>query len=150
MHKLTSNSNIGVGFAIPVSILQRVVPELVAKGEYIWPYLGVSGRDVTPLLVEAMSLPVERGAYVAAAVENTPASRAGLQGASEVITLDGRMVEVGGDVITAIDGTPVLTFDDLLIYLSLNTSPGQTVTLTILRNGETMDVEVTLQARPSS
>jgi S1-C subfamily serine protease len=146
----TSNSNIGVGFAIPVSILQRVVPELVAKGEYIWPYLGVSGRDVTPLLVEAMSLPVERGAYVAAAVENTPASRAGLQGASEVITLDGRMVEVGGDVITAIDGTPVLTFDDLLIYLSLNTSPGQTVTLTILRNGETMDVEVTLQARPSS
>jgi S1-C subfamily serine protease len=146
----TSNSNIGVGFAIPVSIVRRVAPELVAQGEYIWPYLGVSGRDVTPLLVEAMSLPVERGAYVAAAVENTPASRAGLQGASEVITLDGRMVEVGGDVITAIDGTPVLTFDDLLIYLSLNTSPGQTVTLTILRNGETREVQVTLEARPSS
>ncbi len=146
----TSNSNIGVGFAIPVSIVRRVAPELVANGEYIWPYLGVSGGDVTPLLVEAMSLPVERGAYVASAVENTPASRAGLQGASEVITLDGRTVEVGGDVITAIDGTPVLTFDDLLIYLSLNTSPGQTVTLTILRNGETMDIEVILQARPSS
>ena len=141
----TSNSNIGVGFAIPVSIVRRVAPELVANGEYIWPYLGVSGGDVTPLLVEAMSLPVERGAYVATVVENTPASRAGLQGASGTVTLDGRTVDVGGDVITAIDGTPVLTFDDLLIYLSLNTSPGQTVTLTILRNGETLDVEVTLQ-----
>jgi S1-C subfamily serine protease len=60
------------------------------------------------------------------------------------------MVEVGGDVITAIDGTPVLSFDDLLIYLSLNTSPGQTVTLTILRGGETLDVQVTLVARPSN
>ena len=146
----TSNSNIGVGFAIPVSIVRRVVPELVANGEYIWPYLGVSGGDVTPLLVEAMSLPVERGAYVGTVVDNTPASRAGLQGAGGTVTLDGRSVEAGGDVITAIDGTPVLSFDDLLIYLSLNTSPGQTVTLTILRDGETLDVEVTLQARPSS
>ena len=146
----TSNSNIGVGFAIPVSIVRRVVPELVAKGEYIWPYLGISGGDVTPLLVEAMNLPVERGAYVGVVMENTPSSRAGLQGASETATLDGRTVDVGGDVITAIDGTPVLSFDDLLIYLSLNTSPGQTVTLTILRGGETLEVQVILAERPSS
>jgi S1-C subfamily serine protease len=146
----TSNSNIGVGFAIPVSIVRRVTPELVANGEYIWPYLGVSGGDVTPLLVEAMNLPVERGAYVATVVENTPASRAGLIGASGTVTLDGRTTDAGGDVITAIDGTQVFSFDDLLIYLSLNTSPGQTVALTILRNGETLDVDVTLQARPTS
>jgi 2-alkenal reductase len=146
----TSNSNIGVGFAIPVSIVRRVTPDLVSNGEYSWPYLGVSGGDVTPLLVEAMSLPVERGAYVATVVENTPSSRAGLLGANESVTLDGRTVEVGGDVITAIDGTSVLSFDDLLIYLSLNTSPGQTVTLTILRDGETRDVQVTLAARPSN
>ena len=146
----TSNSNIGVGFAIPVSIVGRVAPELIAKGEYIWPYLGISGGDVTPLLVEAMNLSVERGAYVASVVENTPSSRAGLQGASETITLDGRTIDVGGDVITAIDGTPVLSFDDLLIYLSLHTSPGQTVTLTILRDGETRAVQVTLEARPGS
>jgi S1-C subfamily serine protease len=146
----TNNSNIGVGFAIPVSIIRRVVPELIANGEYIWPYLGISGGDVIPLLVEAMSLPVERGAYVAAVVANTPASRAGLQGASGTVTLDGRTIDTGGDVITAIDGTPVLSFDDLLLYLSLNTAPDQTVTLTILRDGEMRDVPVTLVARPST
>jgi S1-C subfamily serine protease len=146
----TSISNIGVGFAIPVSIIRRVVPDLIANGEYIWPWLGVSGRDVTPLLVEAMNLPVERGAYVASVVEGGPALQAGLRGAREVITIDGRSVDAGGDVIIAIDDTPVLTFDDLLLYLSLQTSPGQTVTLTIIRDGQTRDVEVTLQPRPSS
>jgi len=146
----TNISNVGVGFAIPVSIVRRVVPELVANGEYIWPYLGISGGDVIPLLVEAMNLPVERGAYVGTVLTNTPASRAGLRGASGTVTLDGRTIDTGGDVITAIDGTPVLSFDDLLIYLSLNAAPDQTVTLTILRDGETRDVPVTLTARPSS
>ena len=146
----TSISNVGVGFAIPVSIIRRVAPELIANGEYLWPYLGVTGGDVTPTLVEAMSLPVERGAYVAEASSGGPAARAGLRGAGEVITVNGRPVNVGGDVITAIDGTPVLNFDDLLIYLTLNASPGQEVTLTILRDGESQDVAVTLQARPSN
>jgi 2-alkenal reductase len=145
-----SNSNLGVGFAIPVSIVQRVVPELIANGEYLWPYLGVSGYDVTPVLVEAMNLPVERGAYVATVTDNGPALRAGLRGSNNTVTIEGRTVDVGGDVITAIDGTPVNSFDDLLIYLSLQTSPGQTVTLTIIRGGETQEVEVTLQTRPSN
>jgi 2-alkenal reductase len=145
-----SNSNLGVGFAIPVSIIRRVVPDLIANGEYVWPWLGVSGRDVTPVLVEAMSLPVERGAYVGEVVEGGPALQAGLRGATDTATVDGRTVDVGGDVITAIDGVPVLTFDDLLIYLTLQTSPGQTVTLTIIRNGQTQGVDVTLQPRPSN
>jgi S1-C subfamily serine protease len=146
----TSISNVGVGFAIPVSIVRRVVPELVANGEYIWPYLGISGGDVNPLLVEAMNLSVERGAYVATVVANSPASRAGLQGASGTVTLDGRTIDTGGDVITAIDGTPVLSFDDLLLYLSLNAAPDQTVTLTLIRDGETREVPVTLVARPNN
>jgi S1-C subfamily serine protease len=146
----TSNSNLGVGFAIPVSIIQRVVPELISNGEYIWPYLGVSGYDVTPTLVEAMNLPVERGAYVAELINGGPAQIAGLVGASNTATISGRTVETGGDVITAIDGTPILTFDDLLVYLALQTSPGQMVTLTIVRDGQTQDVPVTLQARPSN
>ena len=145
----TSNSNIGVGFAIPVSIIRRVAPDLVASGEYIWPYLGVSGGDVTPLLVVAMSLPIERGAYVAMVTEDGPAIQAGLLGSTGTVEIDGRTVDTGGDVITAIDGVPVLSFDDLLVYLSLNTSPGQTVTLTVLRDGQTQEFDVTLQARPN-
>jgi 2-alkenal reductase len=145
----TSNSNIGVGFAIPVSIIHRVVPALATEGEYIWPWMGVSGGDVTPSLVKAMDLPVEQGAYLAEILADGPASKAGLQGASDTVTFDGRSVDVGGDVITAIDGMPVKTFDDVLIYVALSTSPGQEVTLTILRDGEYQDLTVTLEPRPA-
>ena len=145
-----SRSNSGVGFAIPVSIVQRVVPALITDGRYTWPWLGVVGTDVTPLLVDAMNLPVEQGAYLVEIVEGGPSSKAGLVGASGQETVDGRLVSVGGDVVTAVDGRPVLTFDDLLVYVALQTSPGQTVTLTILRDGKTMDVNVTLEPRPEN
>ena len=127
-----------------------MVPALIADGRYAWPWLGVVGTDVTPPLVEAMSLPVEQGAYLVEIVEGGPSSKAGLVGASGQETVDGRLVSVGGDVVTAVDGRPVLTFDDLLVYVALQTSPGQTVTLTILRDGKTMDVNVTLEPRPEN
>ncbi|OGO26221.1 MAG: hypothetical protein A2136_10660, partial [Chloroflexi bacterium RBG_16_54_11] len=136
----TSESNVGVGFAIPVSIISRVIPDLIESGRYDWPYLGVSGYTVNPPLVKAMTLPIEQGAYVSLVPEGGPGQAAGLRGASETITQDGRTVEVGGDIITAIDGQPVKTFDELLVYLSLKTSPGQEVTLTILRAGQYQEV----------
>lgn len=144
----TGRSNLGVGFAIPVSIIQRVIPSLIQNGEYIWPWLGVAGSDVSPLLVKAMDLPVERGAYLGQVVDGGPASKAGLQGASQTVTIDGRQIDVGGDVITAIDGQPVSTFDDILVYIAMQTTPGQTVTLTIWRDGGYQDVAVTLEPRP--
>jgi S1-C subfamily serine protease len=143
----TSQSNIGVGFAIPVSIVQRVVPTLIEKGSYDWPLLGISGYTVNPPLVKAMNLPVEQGAYVSSVTDNGPALAAGLQGTTETISQDGRNVGIGGDIITAIDGQAVNTFDDLLVYLSLHTIPGQQVTLTILRNGSYQQVDVTLGTR---
>jgi 2-alkenal reductase len=146
----TSGSNLGVGFAIPVSIIQRVIPSLIETGKFDWPWLGVSGYTVNPPLVKAMNLPVEQGAYVSSVTDGGPAIAAGLRGTSETITQDGRTVDVGGDVITAIDGQPVKTFDDILVYLSLNTSPGQEVTLTILRDGKTQDIPLKLGTRPSN
>jgi len=145
----TSAGNVGVGFAIPVSIVQRVVPALIDKGSYDWPWLGVSGYTVYPALVNAMDLPVEQGAYVSSVTDGSPALSAGLIGATENLTQDGFTVEVGGDLITAIDGHPVKTFDDMLVYLSLQTSPGQDVTLTILRDGKYQDVKLQLGARPT-
>jgi len=145
----TSSGNLGVGFAIPVSLVHRVIPALIESGHYDWPWLGVSGFTVNPPLVKAMSLPVEQGAYVSTVTDGGPALAAGLRGTTETITQDGRSVEVGGDVITAIDGQPVKTFDDILIYLSLQTSPGQEVTLTILRDGKYQDVKLQLGTRPS-
>ncbi len=143
-----SGSNLGVGFAIPVSIMQRVIPTLIETGHYDWSWLGVSGYTVDPSLVKAMSLPVEQGAYISSVTSAGPAEAAGLIGTTETITQDGRSVEIGGDVITAVNGQPVKTFDDLLVYLSLQTSPEQEITLSILRNGQYQDVKVTLGTRP--
>jgi S1-C subfamily serine protease len=143
----TTASNLGVGFAVPVSILQRVVPVLISTGHYDWPWLGVSGYTVYPALVKAMNLPVERGAYVSTLTDGGPAIAAGLQATTDTVSQGGFEVEVGGDVITAIDGQPVNTFDDMLVYLSLYTSPGQRITLTILRDGKYQDVSLALGTR---
>jgi 2-alkenal reductase len=145
----TSNANIGVGFAVPVSIIHRVAPALVENGEYVWAWLGVRGGDLNPSIVKAMNLPVEQGAYLVEVVEGGPSAKAGLRGANDSTTVDGRPVDIGGDVVIAIDGQPVKTFDDMLIYVALNTSPGQQVVLTVLRDGQQQDFTVTLEPRPS-
>lgn len=145
----TTDSNLGVGFSIPVSIVRRVAPALIKSGHYEWSWLGVSGYTVNPYLVKAMNLPVEQGAYVSTLTDGGPALAAGLQGTTSTVTQDGREVEIGGDVITAINGQPVKTFDDMLVYLSLETSPGQTVTLTILRAGKYQDISLKLGTRPA-
>jgi 2-alkenal reductase len=144
----TGRANTGVGFAIPVSIIQRVVPGLIESGSYRWPWLGVAGRDVTPVLIKAMNLPVERGAYLSEIVPEGPAAKAGLIGSSEVATSDGREIDTGGDIITAVNGQQILSFDDLLIYVALNTSPGDEITLTVLRGGETKQIDLVLGERP--
>jgi 2-alkenal reductase len=146
----TGRSNSGVGFAIPVSIVQRVVPALIADGEHEWAWLGVVGGELNIWLVEAMQLPVDRGAYLSEIVEGGPAALAGLRGATDVVEVDGHTVLVGGDVITAVNGQTIASFDDLLIYIALQTSPGDEITLTILRDGEFQDVNLTLGTRPSS
>jgi 2-alkenal reductase len=143
-----SNSNSGVGFAIPVNIVQKVAPALIQNGTYDWPWLGVRGSSLDLGTIEAMQLPVDRGAYLWQIIDGGPADKSGLVGASRTVEYDGRPVDVGGDVVTAIDGQPVGSFDDLLIYVSLNGAPGQEVTLTILRDGKYRDVKVVLEARP--
>ena len=146
----TSSGNTGVGFAIQVNIVSRVVPELIKNGKFDWSWLGVSGGDVTPTLVQAMQLPVQHGAYIASISSGGPAEQAGLQGATGPSTVSGRQVQVGGDVVTAINGQPVQSFDDLLIYIALQTTPGQQVRLTIVRGGQTQQVPLQLGTRPAS
>jgi 2-alkenal reductase len=145
-----SQSNLGIGFAIPVSIIRLVVPDLIANGEHSWAWLGVRGGNLSSALVKAMNLPVDQGAYIAQVINGGPSDRAGLRGSGRSETVDGREVEVGGDVITAVDGQPVNTFDDLLIYVALNTQPGQEVQLTVLRGGETQEITVELEERPEN
>ena len=145
-----NSANSGVGFAIPVSIVQRTVPYLIKNGSYDWPWLGVRGSSLDLGLIQAMNIPFEKAAYLWQILPGGPAEKAGLVGASKTVESDGRPVDVGGDVVTAIDGHPVESFDDLLVYVSLNGVPGQEVTLKIWREGAYQDVKVTLEKRPAS
>ncbi len=145
-----TRSNLGVGFAIPVSIVRHVVPDLIESGKHNWPWLGVQGGDVTPLLVEAMQLPVDNGAYISNVLSDGPSASSGLQGAEQTVTIRGRRQDVGGDVIVAINDQPVTSFDDLLVYIALQSAPGDEVRLRVLRQGDYVDLVVKLEERPAS
>jgi S1-C subfamily serine protease len=140
----------GVGFVIPSAIVQRVVPVLVEDGHYAVPWLGISGRSLESDLAQEMGLKADqRGALVIDVVDGSPADEAGLHSSDRQITMDGADLRVGGDVITAIDGQTIETFDDLIAYLFSSTEAGQQVSLTVLRDGRQQQVEVTLAERPT-
>jgi S1-C subfamily serine protease len=144
-------ANAGVGFAIPSAIVQNVVPALIKDGTYAHTWLGISGSTLVPDLAKAMNLDAgQRGALVGEIMPNSPAEKAGLRGSNEQVTIDGLPANVGGDVITAIDGQQILQMDDLIAYLASSTKVNQKVTLTILRDGKQETLDVTLAARPSS
>jgi S1-C subfamily serine protease len=139
--------NSGVGFSISINLVKRIVPYLIRDGRYEYPYLGISSaRELSLADIEALGLNTYTGAYVTSVTPGGPADQAGIRGGTKPTNLGD--LQAGGDVITAIDGQPVTTFDDLLGYLTTNKSPGETVVLTILRDGQTMDVSVTLGNRP--
>ena len=139
----------GVGYAVPVNIVKRIVPELIADGKVEYPWLGISGQTLLPDVAKAMGLNEDqRGVLVIEAVDAGPAEKAGLKSSQEQATIDGQTVQVGGDVIIRIDDQAVEKFDDLLGYIVQKAKVGQTVTLRILRGGEMQDIEVTLGERP--
>jgi 2-alkenal reductase len=142
-------SNSGVGFSISINLVKRVAEGLIQNGKYDFPYLGISSRsDMTLAEIEALGLKSYIGAYVASVTPGGPADKAGIQGGSQSTSLQG--VEAGGDLIVAIDGQPVQTFDSLLSYMLTYKSPGDTVTLTVLRGDQKMDIPVVLGKRPAS
>ena len=147
----TTGTNSGIGFAVPSAIVQKIVPALIDEGAVQYSWLGITGTTLTADLAGAMDLGrAQRGALVIEVTGNGPADKAGLRGSDRQVDLDGEQVEVGGDVIIAIEGQPVSDFDDLVSYLVGSTSVGDEVTLTILRDGQEQAVEVTLAARPET
>jgi 2-alkenal reductase len=140
-------ANAGVGFAIPVNIVSKVVPGLIAEGGYAWPYLGVVGSDVNLLLAQANQLESQRGAYIDEIVSDSPAERAGIRGSTDTVQVDGVPVPVGGDIVLAVNGEPIDSFDDLLFQVVMS-EPGQTIQLSLLRGGDLIDLPVELAPRP--
>jgi len=141
-------TNSGVGFAISINVVKRVAPSLIVEGKYDYPYLGItSTSDMTLVYQEALGLPTSIGVYVTSVTAGGPAERAGVKAGAEPSSIIG--LPSGGDLITAIDDEPVANFNDLISYLVKHKGPGDTVVLTILRDGDTIELEVTLDKRPS-
>jgi serine protease Do len=141
----------GVGFAIPANIVKKVVPALIQHGHYEHPWLGVTTLDLAAPLAEAMDLASDqRGLLVVDVEAEGPASLAGLRPSRKSVQIDGERVSVGGDVVLAIDGHPMKTFDDLVAYLLRHGQVGQEVQLSVLRDGELIEVTLTLAPRPRS
>lgn len=145
----TSRTNSGVGFAIPVSIVRRVVPSLIQTGSYAWPWLGVRGGSVNYFITQANDLPTQTGAYIDEVIGG-PAAEAGLQGTTDTTTVQGFAgVPVGGDVVIALNDTEIKDYSELQLLITQH-NVGETVTLTVLREGEEMQIDIELAARPAN
>ena len=142
-------ANSGVGFAIPINIVKRVVPSLIEDGRYDYPYLGISSLNQSTLnlnTLERIQLPADTvGIYVTCVTDGGPADQASVRGAG---SCEGSDLLPGGDLIIAIDRHPLATFNDLISYLVSNTQVGQQIVITVLRQGEEVDLTLTVGARP--
>jgi S1-C subfamily serine protease len=144
----TTGQFAGVGFAVPSDTVAKVVPTLITTGSFNHPWLGVSGKDMTPEVAQALGLDEPRGFLVVDVVSGSPAERAGIQGGDNESVIGGRPVKLGGDVIIGIDDKPVRKIDDILVYLQREKSVGDDIELNILRDGKAQDIIAVLGARP--
>lgn len=132
----------GIGYAIPANLVQAVIPQLIANGRAQYPWLGISGVEVTANNAGQLGLSSEqRGILISGLVSGGPADTAGLRAANAA--------GAGGDVIVAIDDKPISTFSDLVSHIVQYTAVGQTIQVHVLRNGQVQVIPLTLQARPS-
>ncbi len=124
----------GIGFAIPVAIVERVVPALIEDGAYAYPFMGISGQSITPAVAREMELPNNLlGALVGEVMATGPSADSGLE---------------AGDIITGMDGVAISSFDDLVAFLITQTAPGQEVEATVMRGDEEVQIALTLGERP--
>jgi len=138
--------NSGVGFSVSINLVKRVVPGLIRDGKYEYPYLGLSSSELGLAEMEALGVNTYTGAYVISVVPGGPADEAGIRAGETTTSVPG--LNAGGDLITAMDGQPIASFDELLSFLVTNKSPGDPVVLTVLRDGQPVDITVTLGTRP--
>lgn len=139
--------NIGIGFAVPINIVKRVVPVLITQGHYDYPYVGITSLDDLSLAeMQALGLTRFSGLYVIAVAAGSPADKAGIRAGTTQTQYQDLLA--GGDIITAVDGITIRSFNEFLGYLFENKGPGDKVVFTILRDNTSMEVSVTLTSRP--
>ena len=140
--------NTGIGFSVPINIVKRVLPTLIMGKSYDYPYIGISSSSIDFTLDQwrALGLTQTSGAYLLEVTPGGPAEQAGLRGGTK--TTDIPNLLAGGDLVVAVDGKPVIVYGDLISYVVNHKSPGDQIMLTIIRDGEQMEVPLTLGKRP--
>lgn len=150
-----SQANAGIGFAVSSNTVQRAAPQLIERGYYAHPWLGINSLTLSPMASEILKengvdINVDRGLLILTTVPDGPADQAGVQGGDRVIQVGEFDVPIGGDVLIAIDGQPLLSTRELTLYLDTRTEVGQQVTLTLIRNGDEVVIDAILGERPQN
>jgi S1-C subfamily serine protease len=142
-----SGGSVGIGFAIPVNVAKKIVPDLIAKGYIVYPWIGATIQSLIPEVADYLKLKVERGAMIAEVVKGGPADKAGLRGGNRRIEVGNTIVVVGGDVIVSADHHEIKTNDELIRYIR-EKKPGDTISLQVFRKNKPQEVRVKLGERP--
>ncbi len=144
-----SGGNVGIGFAVPINTAREVVRQIEDHGEVKHAYLGISGSSITPDLARVLKLPVKEGVLVNEVVKGGPADQAGIEGGDTSATIEGASIELGGDIITAVDGKKISGMEEVINAVN-EASPGDEMELKVLRGDSTKDIAVTLGVRPAA
>jgi 2-alkenal reductase len=147
-----SGGSQGLGFAIPINVVKRIVPELIQHGVYRHPELGVTGVPLAALgrqTRQQLGIPADVDEGLLVLQVSGGAQQAGIQAGTAQVQAGGQSIPAGGDIIVAIDGRPIGTPGQLRAYVENNKRPGDPVTVTVLRNGQRVDLPVVLGERPA-
>jgi S1-C subfamily serine protease len=144
-----SGTTAGIGFAIPINTARQIAQDLITEGRVHRAYLGVGTLPVGGGLAEALDLPVKEGLLVESLARGGPGERAGIHGGNRQVVIGMQRLNIGGDVIVALDGKPAVNQLDVNVALNRK-RPGEKITVTVYRGDKKMDIEVTLGERPGN
>jgi len=143
-----NGGSVGIGFAVPVSTVKRVLPYLIVQGYYPHPWLGAEFYEIDPILSVRLQLQASQGLLVASVVPGGPAAVAGVRGPRRVVEAGGQRYGVGGDIVVAINGQSVNRADELAVYLENETQVGDLVVVTVVREGRPLSIPVVVGELP--
>ena len=144
-----SGVNQGIGFAIPINSVKKIIPTLIKGEKFEYPYIGITGMDLNTNLKKALEIDSEiKGVMIVDVVKGSPADLGGLSGYTGSVSDNDTSYPSGGDILTAINTIPIKSMSDLLTLLFSDYSPGDSVTFTILRDSSSFDLDITLISRP--
>ena len=144
-----SGGNQGIGFAIPINSVKKIIPTLIKGEKFEYPYIGITGMDLNSNLKKALEIDSNiKGVMIVDVVKGSPADLGGLSGYTGSVSDNDTSYPSGGDILTAINTIPIKSMSDLLTLLFSDYSPGDSITFTILRDSDSLDLDITLISRP--